>query len=226
MSHQQNITRIKATSNALGALAKDVVFVGGATVSLYTDRPADEVRPTDDVDVLIELTNYNEYSLLDEKLRSMGFENDIESAVICRYRIQGIVVDIMPTNEKILGFSNRWYPEAFKNSIQKDLLNDCTVNIFDAAHFIATKFEAFKGRGKSDGRTSSDFEDIVYILNNRTVIWADIFNAPPELQSYLKDELGRIAASDLLDEWISCHLSHSEQARVRGIVGNIHLFIG
>lgn len=47
MSHQQNITRIKATSNALGAFAKDVVFVGGATVSLYTDRPADEVRPTE-----------------------------------------------------------------------------------------------------------------------------------------------------------------------------------
>jgi hypothetical protein len=30
-------------------------FVGGATVSLYVDRPFNEVRPTDDVDIVIEL---------------------------------------------------------------------------------------------------------------------------------------------------------------------------
>lgn len=50
-------------------------------------------------------------------------------------------------------------------------------------------------------------------------------NASPELQIYLKAEFGQIIASDLLDEWISCHLSHSEQWRIRGIVGNIVLFI-
>ncbi len=35
--------------------------------------------------------------------------------------------------------------------------------------FLATKFEAFKDRG-GDYRTSHDFEDIVYVLDNRTTI--------------------------------------------------------
>ncbi len=43
MSHQTNITRIRAVSNALGDLRDQVVFVGGATVSLYADRIAVEV---------------------------------------------------------------------------------------------------------------------------------------------------------------------------------------
>lgn len=33
MSHQKNITRMKAVYNALGALKDQVVFVGGATVA-------------------------------------------------------------------------------------------------------------------------------------------------------------------------------------------------
>ena len=59
MNHHQNITRIKAVNNALGPLNDKVVFVGGATVSLYAEYengiPEDLVRPTDDVDILIEL---------------------------------------------------------------------------------------------------------------------------------------------------------------------------
>ena len=64
MSHQQNLTRIKTVYQALGELGEQVVFIGGATVSLYTNRKAEEVRPTDDVAVLIEVTSYGEYSFL------------------------------------------------------------------------------------------------------------------------------------------------------------------
>jgi hypothetical protein len=70
MSHHENITRIKAVYNALGDLREDVVFVGGATVSLYADRKTAEARPTDDVDVLIELWAHKDYSVIDES----GFE--------------------------------------------------------------------------------------------------------------------------------------------------------
>jgi hypothetical protein len=50
MSSESN-TRIRVVYNALEELVNDVVFVGGATVSLYADRPAGESRPTDDVDI-------------------------------------------------------------------------------------------------------------------------------------------------------------------------------
>ncbi len=55
MSHQLNIVRLKAVYNALADLSEKAVFTGGATISLYPDRPVLEVRPTNDVDVIIEL---------------------------------------------------------------------------------------------------------------------------------------------------------------------------
>ncbi len=124
MSHQQNIIRIKAVYNALEELANEVIFIGGAVVSLYADRPASETRPTDDVDILIELLNYKDFAAVEEKLRNKGFINDVESGIICRYIINGIIVDVMPTSEKILGFSNKWYPSAFANSEQLKIGDD------------------------------------------------------------------------------------------------------
>ena len=105
MSDRENIARLRAVYTALGDLAKEVVFVGGATVLLYANRPASDTRPTDDVDILIELLHYPDYAAVEERLRAMGFVNDTESGVICRYIVQGIVVDVMPTSPGILGFS-------------------------------------------------------------------------------------------------------------------------
>lgn len=64
MSQHTNIVRIKAVANVLGQLKDKVVFVGGATVSFYPDRSVYEVRPTDDVDVIVEILNYRERSEL------------------------------------------------------------------------------------------------------------------------------------------------------------------
>lgn len=75
MSRLENIIRIKAVHDALGDLAQDCVFVGGAVVDLYADRPAAEVRPTDDIDVIIELLHYTGYAGLEKKLRAKGFVN-------------------------------------------------------------------------------------------------------------------------------------------------------
>lgn len=61
MSRQQNIIRIKAIHEALGDMADLCVFVGGATVDLYSQRPAGEVRPTEDVDIIIELMHYDDF---------------------------------------------------------------------------------------------------------------------------------------------------------------------
>jgi len=82
MSHQQDITRIKAVYRALEDLGNKVVFVGGATVSFYRNRVAEDTRPTDDIDIVIELAKYADYANIEEQLRKKGFANDIESGVI------------------------------------------------------------------------------------------------------------------------------------------------
>src|SRR5882757_3169286 len=139
MNDNNNIANIKAVYTALEELANDFVFIGGATVSLYRDRPASEVRPTDDVDIVIELANYDGYANIEEQLRSKGFVNDTASGVICRYLVNGITVDVMPTNDGILGFSNQWYTDGFKNAIELTLDENTIIKILSAPYFIAAK---------------------------------------------------------------------------------------
>lgn len=225
MSHLQNITRIKAVYNALEELASKVVFVGGAVVSLYADRPATDLRPTDDIDILVELLQYSDYVEIEEKLRSKGFENDVESGVLCRYRINGIIVDVMPTNKNILGFSNRWYPEGYKNAREVRLDDNYHIRIFHPAWFIASKLDAFRDRGKNDGRMSTDFEDIVFVLNNRINIWEEMNSSPPLLKEYLQQQFGELLANEHVFEWISCHLNYTEHRRATLIIGGLQNLI-
>lgn len=97
MNNHLNITRIKSVYHALNDLREKVVFVGGAVVSLYIDSKTAEIRPTDDIDVVIEIYTHREYATLDMKLRKLGFENDLTSGIICRYSLNGLIVDVMPT---------------------------------------------------------------------------------------------------------------------------------
>ena len=180
--------------------------MGGATISLYPDRPVLEVRPTDDIEVIIEILNYVDRAKLEERLRSIGFSHDIESGVICRYKIQGIIVDIMPTNDPSIGFTNIWYPEGFEKAVDHEIDERSIIKILSAPYFIATKLEAHKARGKNDGRTSHDFEDIVYVLENRESIWEEIDNSDSSFKEYLRSEFQILLKNPNLFEWIDSHV--------------------
>jgi predicted nucleotidyltransferase len=225
MSHQTNITRIRAVSNALGELKNQVVFVGGATVSLYADRVAAEVRATEDVDIVVEITSRWEYAALEEQLRKMGFQNDTSSKFLGRYLLPGIIVDVMPTDETILGFSNAWYERGFKTAIDYTIDEQHQVKIFSPAYFIASKLEAFKNRGKNDGRTSTDFEDIVYVLENRRSIWDEMKNSEEPVYSYLRTQFATLGKNRYIEEWIGSHSNYYSPPSTYYILENMGKFI-
>lgn len=184
MSNYKNIESIKEVYRALDKYGSEVVFIGGAVVSLYADRITEEVRPTEDVDVLVEIYTPVQYGQFEENLRSIGFNPDKEAAFIGRFKINDITVDIMPVEgEKILGFGNAWYKQAFQNAVECAIDKDTDVKILPASWFIATKLEAFKSRGKNDGRMSEDFEDIVFILQNRNTVWKEMEETPGKLKT-------------------------------------------
>lgn len=175
MSHHQNIVRLKAVQNLLLQTGVNFAFVGGATVSLYAQRETEEVRPTDDVDVVVEIATYGAaFTKMTEQLLQLGFNPDVESKVICRYLYDGLVIDIMPVREDVFGFKNRWYEDGLNNDIDYEIDDQVTVKIFSAPYFIASKLEAFNDRGGNDGRTSSDFEDIIFVMENRPALWNEI----------------------------------------------------
>lgn len=100
------------------------------------------------MDVIIEIVNYTQRQQLEEKLRKIGFTNDVESGIVCRFKIQGIIVDIMPTDDPSIGFSNKWYPAGFEHAVTYHFEEGEPARILTAPYFIATKLEAFKSRGK------------------------------------------------------------------------------
>jgi predicted nucleotidyltransferase len=225
MSHKANITRIKAVSNALEHLKNQVIFVGGATVSLYADRAAAETRPTDDVDIVVEIATKWDYAALEEQLRKIGFQNDITSTYLGRYTLTGIIIDVMPTDVSILGFTNDWYEGGFKTAIDHRIDVHHTVKIFSPPYFIASKLAAFKNRGNNDGRTSTDFEDIVYVLEYRRTIWDEMKSADEKVRSYLTQQFKMLYANPYIEEWLNAHTNFSSPSSAIFILEDLENFI-
>jgi hypothetical protein len=225
MSHSVNISRIKEVKSALEPLKDNIVFVGGATVSLYAERMAEEVRPTKDVDILVEIWSRWEFADLEER-RQLGFVNDMNAKFIGRYILGDIIVDLMPTSPEILGFTNKWYEEGFKASVNFMIDETTTIKILPPGYFIATKIEAFKNRGHGDGRLSHDFEDLIFMLDNRDSIWDEIKGADQFLRNYISEEFKDLLNNPNIEEWIYAHTATSSPPAVDYIISKMEEIAG
>lgn len=197
MSYQKNYDMLKFACDTLGELTNEVIFVGGATTCLYVDAIiADDIRPTEDVDCVIEISTKNEYDHFQEKLRKKGFTHDMsKGAPICRFNFHDVLtLDVMPNDEKILGFSNSWYSEGIKNKELKKI-DDKEIFIFTLPYFLATKFEAYNGRGKNDPRLSSDLEDIILVISGIQNFDLSKYQMSTKLKNYLS-EMAQLFMSD------------------------------
>jgi len=200
-----NIGVVAEVAKALKHLKEKMIFVGGAVVSLYTDdSSADEIRPTGDIDMTINLMNYNDWNKMQEQLAELGFYPDPFGHAICSYKYNNIPVDIMPAHDGPLGPANKWYQWGFDN-LQKVFVKDEEILILPAPCFLATKFEAFNDRG-TDLRTSHDIEDIVYVLDNRVDIVQEINNTHLEIRKFLQSEIQNIIALGLMDDVLNAHI--------------------
>ena len=118
-----NLEVLEMAAQALGPLCDELVFLGGcATALLITDSAAPPVRVTRDIDALAEVGTPAEYHQLENRLRQRGFEVDSsKGAPICRWVGHGILLDVMPTDDRILGFGNIWYGSAIQSATSYEL---------------------------------------------------------------------------------------------------------
>ena len=192
-------------AKALKDFKEQIVFVGGAVVSLYTDdSSSDEIRPTKDIDLTLNILNMGHWENLQQQLANKGFYPDPYGQSICSYKYKNIPVDIMSTDDGPLGPSNRWYREGFEN-LWTVLAKDQEIQILSAPCYLATKFEAFNSRGK-DYRTSHDIEDIIYILDNRIRIVREIRDTQENIFQFLREQFEQIINKGFLDEVLLAHI--------------------
>ncbi|GAB6097210.1 hypothetical protein JCM14469_34640 [Desulfatiferula olefinivorans] len=144
-----------------------------------------DIRSTKDVDVIVEVASRLEYRHLETRLRQLGFKNSmLPDSPICRWEVDDLLVDIMPTDETILGFSNRWYLDALRSAVDK-CIDNLSIRIVTAPYFCATKIEAFHGRGKNDFLGSHDIEDIINLVDGRKELVTEIDQAEDALKAFV-----------------------------------------
>ena len=189
MTSAEQIRRLDA---ALVGFPVDYAFIGGGVLSLLiTDPTASAVRVTMDVDVLANAATRIDYTRLDRPLQARGFHHDMSAgAPICRWILDGIVVDILPLHRDVLGWESKWFPEALA-SARPIPVGDRQVRIVSAPYFVALKMEAFESRGGGDLLCSHDFEDILCVLDGRPEIVEEIQSSPNELRRELRNAFSR-----------------------------------
>lgn len=201
-----NIKVVEKVAISLEEINNEVIYVGGAIVSLYvTDEGAEQPRPTKDIDISVQISSLSQMERLREKLASKNIYPAPFEKVMYRYYYENILIDFIPFKETPLGPTNRWLKPGFKKSYTVNI-GEIEIKILPVSLFLATKWEAFKNRGK-DPRTSQDFEDIIYIIDNNKEVLEDVRDADKDVQDFLKEMSSEILNHSSRNEIIECHIN-------------------
>ena len=214
---------LELAAQALDPVLDEVVFLGGATLVLWiTDPAAPPVRPTKDVDVVVEVATRSSFYEFEERLRALRFREDHEDGVICRWSHidSELILDAMPADPAILGFVNHWQGAAIPYAVERTLSSGAKIRAAPAAHLLAMKIEAFKGRGDEDFLGSRDLGDFIVLVDGREELVAEVNETDPLLSDYLADEIKRLMGHPRFPEGVLAALrpDMASQARAETVV--------
>lgn len=209
-------SEIERVSVALGDLKERSLLAGGASIPFYiTDALEEKPRVTDDIDVVIEVRTAAEFRRIEDRLRAQGFLNDSsQGAPICRWLLEGIKVDVMPSKESILGFAEGWYEAGFSTAVPIKVTDTCSWRILSPPFAIAAKFAAFWDRGIADPGSSADLEDIVSIVNGRPELGRELAEAESACRVYVRGSISKVLTTPGIADVIQYHLPPGGEQRV------------
>jgi Nucleotidyl transferase AbiEii toxin, Type IV TA system len=188
---------LERAAQELAPFIDEVAFVGGATIALWiTDEGAPSPRVTKDVDLVVEVASRAGWYRFEERLRAHGLRNDSSSRVICRWKAGSpgdeLVVDLMPGDASILGFENRWQRPALDHAETVPLPSGRRIRAISPPYLMATKLEAWTGRGGADHLRSHDLEDVIRLVDGRGEIVGEVGGASDDLRSFLSREIATL----------------------------------
>jgi predicted nucleotidyltransferase len=214
------IPAMKAVARLLDQWDGRYAFLGGSVVSLLVDHSElIEVRPTDDVDVVVEVLSHLDYTELEHRLRGVGFTNDIrEGAPRCRWVLENLTVDIMPTKGELQGLNTAWFQEALESAVEIEEPGALR-KVVSPVGFLATKHAAHRDRGQGDFYGSADLEDIITVIDGREKIVREIAESDTPLRSYVVGSIAALSADSDFQDALPGLLASDEagQARLPGL---------
>lgn len=203
-----NLEMLRSAVVTLGELANELVFVGGITTGLFiTDEASADVRPTRDVDAIVEALTYAQYVKFEEKLEKAGFRRDPNDAPICRWLNGETILDVMPANGDFLGFKGSWYADAMQSAESREIFPQIFIRVVTPPYFFSTKLEAFSDRGKGDFLGSHDIEDLINVVNGREELTSEIDAAPKKVREYIAGFVSNLLQNKRFIDAIPGHLN-------------------
>ena len=201
---------------ALGPLRERLVFVGGCATGLLVTNPATAyVRPTEDVDAIVEVATLAGYHAMQPLLTERGFRQTMEdNTPAYRWYWQRMQLDLVPVDEKVMGFANRWYRPGYAAALTRELEPGLTLRHLSAPYFVATKFEAYQDRGGRDVYLSHDLEDIITVVDGRAELADELAQADRTLCQHVIGQTRELLAHPELPNALPGIVAQPIRARV------------
>jgi predicted nucleotidyltransferase len=216
-----NLQILALAIDQLGDLADEMVLLGGcATGLLISDPAASTIRATKDVDTIVDVSSRADYYQLVEKLKQRHFKEDTsDGAPVCRWLGDGVILDVMPVDDAILGFGGAWHKKAMMHAAIVEIDESRHIRMVSPPYFLITKLEAFKGRGEGDYLQSHDIEDIVSVLDGRPEILDEVISADTELKTELSRRFRKMFNDQRFVNALAGHMppDAASQARVQSV---------
>lgn len=217
---EQNLAMLTYVAEKLEELRNDVVFLGGCSTCLFvTEQGSPDARGTLDVGCILDVISTSAYHQFTKALRKKGFSQSPEDDFICRWRLEGFILDLMPTDESILGFTNKWYKSAVINAVPINISKELQIKILTSPYFLATKLDAFNSRGNGDFLGSHDLEDIITVIDGRSEITEEVTDIEDQdLRKYLATSFSVLLTNKNFLDALPGHLNYGTMRDEREII--------
>ncbi|MDD4737096.1 MAG: hypothetical protein PHP44_13445 [Kiritimatiellae bacterium] len=169
-------------------------LIGGSALPYLLD-PAYIHRPTNDVDVVVEVTTRMAYSNVERKLERAGFHHDMAGGPRCRWLLDDITVDVLPTSPNAAEFGSVWFEEAMSALESVTARDETEFHVIGPAHLLAAKLDAFFDRGVGDFQQSKDLEDIVSLVEGCSRLFPALEIGSVALRRHVSGRIQHILAS-------------------------------
>ncbi len=213
-ARDSNIAMLRLVAESLGDMKQKVVFLGGTIIPfLLTRKVPLDLRPSRDVDFIVDFDSKQELYEFEDGLWEQGFKR-VSTGAVSKWKIDDVSVDVLPAGP-VLDFNNKWCDEAMGHPRRVNIGNGMVVDMMPAHCFLGVKLTGFYRRGKDNYAGSFDIYDLLVIIAGRPEIEKEIQQeASLELREYLSREL-RILSSkgDDFYELMERFCRNSESAR-------------
>jgi hypothetical protein len=174
---------------------------------------------------VIEVASYVTLQGVLQQMRDLGFSEGREQTdPICRWRGHGLVLDLVPLDPNVLGFSNRWYSAGWAKLKTVEIGADMAIELLPYGVYMATKLEAFSQRGQ-DPRMSHDLEDVFLTMAARADLIQDARQLDPSVRNFLASVFKSLLTGRHAEELIAVHLpsigDDTAEMRIRRFINRL-----